>query len=328
VAEAIGRGERAARQPERSPVAAAVAEGLGSRPKWLPPWLFYDEEGSRLFEEITRLPEYYPTRAERGIFRHHARALVREAAAGWPLTIIELGAGSAEKSQILLRAAVAFQGKCTFVPVDVSPEPLQTARKRLAAEEPLVTVRAFAMRHEAALRVIRELGGRRLVLFIGSSIGNYDDAEARRLLRGIRSSLRRGDALLLGTDLVKDPSILVRAYDDARGVTAAFNKNVLVRINRELGGRFDPDRFRHVALWNAEASRIEMHLASVGSQKVDIRDLGLTVSFADGETIHTESSVKYTTASVDGLLSQASFRRESTRLDRGGRFAVHLARAA
>ena len=327
MAEGTRSGARKARLVDSSAVAAAVADGLTSEPKTLPPWLFYDDEGSRLFDEITRLPEYYPTRAERSIFRRHATSLIREAAAGWPLTVAELGAGTAEKSQILLRAAVEIQGGCTFVPIDVSPEPLQAAKERLAREEPRVTVKALAMRHEAAFEVIRSIGGRRLVLFIGSSIGNYEDEEARGLLRGIRSALRRGDALLLGTDLAKDPALLVRAYDDARGVTAAFNKNVLARINRELGGSFDLERFRHVALWNGTASRVEMHLASTGRQEVDIRSLDLTVGFADGETIHTESSVKYTIARVERLLAESSFRRERTRLDRGGRFAVHLARS-
>lgn len=318
---------RTARALTLSPVARAVHEGLARTPKSLPPWLFYDEEGSRLFEEITELPEYYLTRAERELFEAHAAELVRAAAAGRRLTVVELGAGTATKSQILLREAVRLQGKTVYMPVDVSAEPLRAARARLAVEEPEVVVRPLAVRHEEAMGFVRELPGRRLVLFIGSSIGNYDEEDAVSLLAVVRRALRPGDALLLGTDLRKGLDVLVPAYDDAAGTTAAFNKNVLARINRELGGEFDLDRFRHVAVWNGERSRIEMHLESLGEQRVAIADLGIEVALRDGERIHTESSVKYDLPMADRLLGAAGFRRERTVTDPEGRFAEHLARA-
>src|SRR5450755_4254918 len=246
--------------PELDRVGRAVSEGLLQRHKRLPPWLFYDAEGSALFEKITELPEYYPTRAERSIFEEQGDALVAAAGGTAPLHIAELGAGTATKSQILLRAAVRRQGRTLFVPTDVAPAPLAIAVARFAREEPEVDVAPVVGHHERALDSVRALADRQLVLFIGSSIGNYEDDEAREFLRAIRRSLRVGGALLLGTDLRKSPSVLVPAYDDAQGVTARFNKNILARINRQLGGHFDLTRFKHVALWNGEESRIEMHL--------------------------------------------------------------------
>jgi len=309
------------------PVADAVRAGLTKRDKTIPPWLFYDEVGSRLFERITTLPEYYLTRAERSIFERHGAAIVAAAADGQRLTIVELGAGTATKSQILLRAAVVLQGRCLYVPVDVSCAALDEARLRIGREEPNVSVEPLALRHEDAFPEIARLAGRRLVLFIGSSIGNHDEASAIALLSGVRRALRAGDAFLLGTDLRKDPAVLIAAYDDAAGVTAAFNKNVLARINRELGGKFDLDRFRHVALWNERGCRIEMHLESTEDQRVPIAALGIEIAFRRGERIHTESCVKYDEAMVDRLLGAAGFRRETTVKDARGQFAVHLARA-
>ena len=317
------------RAPSASPIAHAVASGLERAAKSLPAWLFYDDEGSRLYEQITRLPEYYPWRAEREIFVSYGDALVAGARAEWngPRHVVELGAGTAEKSSLLV-AAVARQQRCTvFMPIDVSGAALAVATTRLAATLPDVDVRPFVGQHEDAFPAIRALGPRRLVMFIGSSIGNFEDDEAEQLLAGVRRSVVTGGALLLGTDLKKDPAVLVPAYDDAAGVTAAFNKNVLARINRELGGTFDLDTFRHVALWNEARSRIEMHLESRCDQRVDIAALGTTVSFARGERIHTESSVKYDLGRVDRLLRAGGWRREQTFYDEGRRFAVHLARA-
>ena len=307
------------------PVARAVAAGLAAYPKRLPPWLFYDDEGSALFELITDLPEYYPTRTEREIFERHGEALVTAAMGSGDATFVELGAGTAAKTQVLLQAAVRLRGAATFVPVDVSPVALEAARARLAAEAPAVAVEPWALTHDEALPRLRALPGKKVVLFIGSSIGNYEGDEAIELLAGVRRALGRRDAFVLGTDLRKDPAVLVPAYDDAAGVTAAFNKNVLVRINRELGGHFDLDHFRHVALWNAARSRIEMHLESTRDQTVAIDALGARVRLRRGERIHTESSVKYDDAMVDALLGAAGFRRERTFLDEHDRFAVHLA---
>ena len=321
------RMQRVARLPEYSPIARVVRDGLTASPKRLPPWLFYDDEGSRLFERITELPEYYPTRTERAILERDALALVEAAAENRRLTIVELGAGTATKSQILVRAALRLQGRCTFVPTDVSSDPLRIAKERFARELPRAEVKPIAAHHEAVFSRLRDLPGRRMVLFIGSSIGNYEDFEAVKLLSELRAALREGDALLLGTDLRKDPAVLIPAYDDDAGVTAAFNRNLLVRINRELGATFEPERFRHVALWNDARSRIEMHLESDGYQQVWIRDLAMPLDFAGGERIHTESSVKYSLAMVDRLLERSGFRRESTAADPKGWFGVHLARA-
>lgn len=309
-------------------IARAVTEGLSADPKSLPPWLFYDAVGSQLFETITELDEYYPTRAERSIFELHGDAIVEAALAGGEATWVELGAGSASKTEVLLRAAVRARGRAHYVPIDVSPAALELARARLGERIPAVEVEPWATTHERAFPRLPEIAGRKVVLFIGSSIGNYEPADAVALLAGLRAGLSVGDALLLGTDLRKDPAILVPAYDDARGVTAAFNKNVLTRINRELGGSFDLARFRHVALWNAEASRIEMHLESIGDQVVAIEQLGLRVQLRDCERIHTESSVKYDDDTVDVMLRGAGFERVHRWRDPGARFAEYLATAA
>jgi dimethylhistidine N-methyltransferase len=328
---------------EGGSVARVVADGLLRADKRLPAWLFYDAEGSRLYEQITRLPEYYLTRAERSIFEKHSDAIVACAAgdasdvshvrsvgpgtAIAALHVAELGAGAATKTQVLLRAVIRRQGKTTFVAADVSQSALEEGARRMAREEPELTVRPALGHHEDALEAIRAMPDRQLVLFIGSSIGNYAPDEARALLSSVRGSLRVGAAFLLGTDLKKSPRVLIPAYDDSRGVTAAFNKNVLRRINRDLGADFDVERFRHVAIWNEGDSRIEMHLESVARQAVRIEALGVDVILRKGERIHTESSVKYDEAMVDSLLGSSGFRRERTFLDDDGRFAVHLARA-
>jgi L-histidine Nalpha-methyltransferase len=311
-------------------VAADVRAGLASMPKTLPPYLLYDDAGSALYERITELPEYYLTRAEREIFERHAGEIVTLAAKQPepPLRVIELGAGSASKTEVLLRAVIERQGRCSYVPIDVSAAAVRDAQRRLQAVLPEVRIAPLIMKHEEALRALRDSHATSgLVLFIGSSVGNFEDDEAGTLLRGLRDALGQGTSLLLGTDLRKDPSVLLRAYDGAAGVTAAFNKNLLGRIDRELRGRFDLDRFRHVARWNDVASRIEMHLESTVLQEVAIDDLGLCVRFEAGETIHTESSIKYDLPRVERLLAAGGFARVKTFHDAERRFAVHLARA-
>jgi L-histidine N-alpha-methyltransferase len=311
-------------------IAADVRSGLLSVPKALPPHLFYDDEGSALYERITELPEYYLTRAEREILEAHATEIVALAADGLDgaLTIVELGAGSASKTEVLLRALVARQGHGSYVPIDVSPAAIDHARRRLGAVLPEVRVTPLITTHEEALRTLkRHAGPGSLVLFIGSSVGNFEDHEASAILRGVGDALGPGTCLLLGTDLRKSPDVLVRAYDDDAGVTAAFNKNLLRRINRELGGHFDLERFRHVARWNEAASRIEMHLESTVMQEVAIDRLLLCPRFEAGETIHTESSIKYDLPRVRALLGIAGFRLDHTFHDQARRFALHLARA-
>lgn len=318
----------ARRDNGRPEIADDVEAGLTAPAKSLPPTLFYDAIGSELYERITELPEYYPTRTERAIFERHGAEIVEAAARGTsaPLRPVELGAGTATKTQFLLRAILDRQGRCDYLPIDVSEAALAEAAARLAREQPEVRVRPLVARHRDAYGAIAAVRPQQFALFIGSSIGNFDDDEATQLLSGLAASLRPGSPFLLGTDMCRDPEVLIPAYDDAQGVTAEFDKNVLARINRELGGEFDLDRFRHVARWNAGLSRVEMHLESLEDQTVPVTALGLEVSFRRGETIHTESSVKYDLDHVDALLGSAGFERERTFTDPAGRFGVHLAR--
>jgi dimethylhistidine N-methyltransferase len=312
-----------------SPVAVEVLNGLTDHPKTLSPWLFYDQAGSQLFEKITELPEYYVTRTERQILADHAEEIVTAAAGGRDLSMIELGAGTATKTGLLLNAAVGLQGSVTYYPIDVSESALEEARIRLEAELPEVTVEPIVadytegMRQNGASRT-----GRKLVLYIGSSIGNFSPADALEILRGVRAQLLPGDSLLLGTDMVKNVDTLLAAYDDAAGVTARFNMNVLVRINRELEANFNPKLFRHRARWNEQHSRIEMHLESLLSQKVALRALDMEVRFARGETIHTENSYKFTDDRVAGLLKRAGFKLRQQWTDPNRWFTVYLAAAS
>jgi L-histidine Nalpha-methyltransferase len=310
----------------RSTLADDVRRGLMASPKSLPPHLFYDATGSDLYERITLLPEYYLTRAEREILDANADTIVARAAerAKGALRVVELGAGTASKTEALLRAVLRRQKECLYVPIDVSQAAIDQAEQRLRAALPAVRVRPLVMTHEHALRSLSDIDPPQLVLFIGSSVGNLEDSEASNLLRGLREALGSGSSLLLGTDLRKSADLLLPAYDDAAGVTAAFNKNLLTRINRELGGRFDLDRFRHVARWNDVASRIEMHLVSTVRQDISIEELDLRVRFDAGETIHTESSIKYSLARVERLFAAGGFHLESTFYDAQRRFAVHL----
>jgi L-histidine Nalpha-methyltransferase len=315
-------------------VATAAREGLTSQPKHLPPWLFYDEEGSQLFDAITELDEYYLTRTERCILARNAEEIIA-AAAGSPsggqarLRIAELGAGSAEKTRVLLRAAVARQRSVIYEPIDVSASALDGARERIEREIPGVHVisRVTDYTHGPGLHLDACYGERRLVLYIGSSIGNFEPNDAERLLHRVRAGLAPGDGLLLGVDLVKDESLLLAAYDDAAGVTAAFNRNVLTRLNRELSADFDPREFAHRALWNSAASRIEMHLESRSSQRVHLAVANLEVEFAEGETIHTENSYKFEPGQAEKLLASAGFVPAGLWTDSREWFAVCLGRA-
>ncbi|MFM7203868.1 MAG: L-histidine N(alpha)-methyltransferase [Myxococcota bacterium] len=308
-------------------VARDVTTGLTATPKQLPAYLFYDEVGSELYERITELEEYYPTRTERKILVQHAHAQVAlmRGDGQEPLHLVELGAGSASKTTLILKTLVEQQGGGIYLPIDVSASALEQAVTRLHQELPAIEVRPFVGQHLQALDTIEALGGRTWVLFIGSSVGNLEDHEASSLLGAIGKRLRPGGGLLLGTDLRKSPAVLVPAYDDRGGVTAAFNLNMLSHINRICEGDFEPSAFRHVAVWNEEASRIEMHLESLRDQVVQLRGLNLTVSLEAQERIHTESSIKYDLRRVDGILEAAGFRRKQTFTDDAGLFGVHLA---
>jgi dimethylhistidine N-methyltransferase len=310
-------------------VATAVREGLTSRPKHLPAWLFYDAAGSRLFEKITELPEYYLTRTERAIFAAHAGEIVAQAAGGARLRIAELGAGSAEKTRVLLRAAVERQRTVIYEPVDVSASALDGARSCIEREIRGVTVapRVMDYTHGDGERFHlgpTSLNERLLVLYIGSSIGNFEPPEALRLLRRVRAGLKQGDSFLLGVDQVKSENTLLDAYDDATGVTAAFNRNVLIRLNRELDADFDLQSFAHCAKWNRGKSRIEMHLVSRVAQHVNFGALDGTVEFKCGESIHTENSYKYRPGQAEALLEEAGFAPTAAWTDERGWFAVCL----
>lgn len=315
-------------------VAAAVRDGLTSQPKRLPPWLFYDEEGSQLFDAITELDEYYLSRTERLILARNAEEIIA-AAAGSPcdgqarLRITELGAGSAEKTRVLLRAAVDRQRSVVYEPIDVSASALDGARARIEREIPGVHVisRVTDYTHGPGLHLDACYGERRLVLYIGSSIGNFEPAEAERLLHRVRAGLAPGDGLLLGVDLVKDEALLLAAYDDAAGVTAAFNRNILTRLNRELSADFDPQAFAHRALWNQSESRIEMHLESRRPQRIQLAGAGIDIEFAEGETIHTENSYKFAPGQAEQLLAATGFAPAGLWSDASGWFAVCLGRA-
>lgn len=313
-----------ATDPQRlSAIAADVLAGLRATPKTLPPKLFYDAAGSQLFEEITRLPEYYLTRTETCILRAQARSMVM--AAGLPPSVIELGAGTATKTRLILAALEAQRGAVRFCPVDVSEAALAEAEQNLHALCE-VTVEPLIADYTSSMDFIADVPAPRLILYLGSSIGNFEPLHASRLMARLRARLSAGDTLLLGTDLVKPASVLLPAYDDAAGVTAAFNRNLLARINRELGADFDPESFAHVARWNPMASRMEMYLESLRAQEVEIPALRMRVHFARGETIHTENSYKFTATMVDSILQNGGFERACTWLDPRRWFAVHLAR--
>jgi L-histidine N-alpha-methyltransferase len=318
-----------AHSPAISSEATAVLEGLSARQKHLPPWLFYDAAGSRLFEEITRLPEYYLTAREHSIFSKHAADMISAAMGDppkQPLSVVELGAGSASKTLVLLRALVASQGSAVYLPVDVSEAALKWARKNVQAALPTVEVQPICAEITQERRLDLPEEGRRLALYIGSSIGNYDPEEAVELLLWLRSQLQPADALLLGTDMVKQTAPLLAAYNDGAGVTAAFNKNILARLNRELGADFALDAFEHRAVWNADASRMEMHLDSKRNQTVRIQALDRSFQFKRGESIHTESSYKFSPGAVNDILVKSGFALEQSWYDTDRWYGVHLAR--
>jgi len=309
-------------------IASAVYEGLLSRPKWLPSWLFYDAAGSKLFDEITRISEYYVTRTERAILAEHAAEIVTRAAGGNVLRVVELGAGSADKTRLLLTAAAERQDTVFYEPVDVSASALVEAQLRIEDELPGVIVCPRVQDYTQDLELDSTLPNeRRLLMYIGSSIGNFEPGEALMLLERVRAAMDPGDCFLLGVDLVKDESVLKDAYDDPGGVTAAFNRNVLTRLNRELDADFNPATFGHRAVWNATEGRMEMHLVSAKDQEVWLPGIDLRVQFDVGESIHTENSYKYKPGAAEALVSRAGFWPEVTWTDERGWFAVSLARA-
>ncbi|MFZ4280694.1 L-histidine N(alpha)-methyltransferase [Streptomyces rhizosphaericola] len=299
---------------------ADVLSGLTRHPKTLPPKWFYDARGSELFEEITRLPEYYPTRAEREILEDRSEEI---AAVSGARTVIELGSGSSEKTRHLLQALTGLE---SYVPVDVSESALTGAAESLLVDHPGLSVHALIADFTGGL-ALPGTPGPRLVAFLGGTIGNLLPEERAGFLHSVRSLLSPGDTLLLGTDLVKDEETLVAAYDDAAGVTAAFNKNVLSVVNRELGADFPLDAFDHVAVWNPEQRWIEMRLRARRALKVKIRELDLVVPFEAGEEVRTEVSAKFRPEDVREELAAAGLRLAQWWTDAEGRFALSLATA-
>ncbi len=294
--------------------------GLGATPKWLPPKWFYDDRGSALFDDITRLPEYYPTRCETEILECRASEI---AAACGADTLVELGSGTSHKTRLLLDALVGEGCLARVVPFDVSEATLRSAADSLAVSYPGVEVHAVVGDFERHLHLL-PAGGRRLVAFLGGTIGNLEPAQRATFLSDVAAGLGPGDGLLLGTDLVKDPGRLVAAYDDAAGVTAAFNANVLRVLNRELGADFDTAAFVHVAHWDAERERIEMRLRSLTSQKVNLPEIDLWVTFAEGEELRTEVSAKFRREAVEAELAAAGLHLDRWWTDAADDFALSL----
>ena len=300
-----------------------AAAGLTGRPKVLPPKWFYDKTGSELFERITTLPEYYPTRAEREILAARAGEIV---AATGCRTLVELGSGSSEKTRLLLSALTTAHDDAGYVGLDVSEDALRDACQALAADYPGLAVTGVCADFETQLHTLPDAGpdGGRLVVFLGGTIGNLDPGQRARFFRDLRGRLGPGDRFLLGADLVKSPDVLVPAYDDAAGVTAAFNHNVLDVLNNGLGADFRHEDFEHVAVWDAENEWIEMRLRAVRDVLVGLPAIGLVVAFDAGEDLRTEISAKFRREGLTTELGTAGFEPAGWWTDEGGRFSLSL----
>ncbi len=281
----------------------AVAEGLSASPKWLCCRFFYDSVGSHLFERICQLPEYYLTRTERALLEKYAPAIIH--AAGRDLALVEFGSGSSCKTRLLLRAALAQQPTLHYTPIDISADFLRASALTLLSDYEGLSITALAAEYNDGISALPAHAGPRLLLFLGSNIGNFTRAEAQDFLTRIRQQMQPRDRLLLGVDLLKDPAITEAAYNDAEGVTAEFNKNLLARINTELDADFDLDAFAHHAPFVAAQSRIEMHLVSLRQQTICVGALNRRFAFAQGESIHTENSHKYSLSGMASLCGSA-----------------------
>lgn len=300
-----------------------VRAGLSSRPKTLKPKYFYDALGSQLFEAICLLPEYYLTRAEAEIFERRSTEIIGSLPS--PISVVELGSGSSIKTRYLIEAALSRQRELLYQPIDISGTILEQSAEKLLKDYPGLRIAGQVCDYTRSFAIAERRDKEKiLVLFLGSNVGNYTPDDAQALLAQIRRALRPGDGLLLGADLKKSAVTLEPAYDDALGVTAAFNLNLLLRINRELAGDFDPARFKHRAVFNEEQSRVEIHLVSLVEQKVNIRSLGLQVDFQAGETIHTENSYKYDLSQLASLAEAAGFKPTQTWFDAEERFSCNF----
>lgn len=306
----------------RAEFAEDVAAGLTAEPKRLSCRYFYDREGSRLFAAICELPEYYLTRAETEILQSHAS----EIAALFPqdVTVVELGSGSAVKTRLLLKALLSGR-QVRYVPIDICRPVLEESAADLLQRFPSLEIIAVAAEYDEGLRHLpRESDRPRLILWLGSNIGNFTRAEAAEFLRRIRTIMTPADRMLVGVDLRKDPAVLEAAYDDAAGVTAAFNRNLLARINAELNGNFDLSAFQHRAIYNEDLGRIEMYLVSKRDQSATIDRIGMSIDFVAGETIHTENSYKYSLAEMNAVAAAADLHDQRSWQDAAGRFSLHF----
>ncbi|MBZ0159412.1 L-histidine N(alpha)-methyltransferase [Candidatus Methylomirabilis sp.] len=288
-------------------LAEDVRQGLTAPRKWLPCKYFYDPEGNALFGQISELPEYYLTRVETAILNTHAARIIERCPSD--LALVELGSGNSTKSRYLIEPCLVRQEELTYYAVDISPTGLEDGTRQLLHDYPHLRVVGVAAEFEDGLRYLAGGGdsGPRLVVFLGSTIGNFTEEEIAGFFAMLRSYLHPTDRLLLGVDLIKDPAVLKAAYDDAQGVTAKFNLNILTRLNQELSANFDLTAFRHRAVWNYERSRIEMHLVSLRDQHVGIANLDLDIEFRQDETIHTENCYKYSQGHIESLLADHGF---------------------
>src|SRR5262245_8657801 len=314
--------DRHLRDDYRAQLAADVRHGLTQHPKRLPPKYFYDDRGSRLFEAICELPEYYLTRTEHALLIEIADAVI---GATHPSQLVELGSGASRKTRILLDALTRVQPAATYMPIDVSESTLRHSAAALRLAYPALHVHAIVADYERGLPRLTGDDGERLVAFLGSTIGNFVPPDDVNFLRRVARQLAAGDHLLLGVDLVKPVERLHAAYNDSAGVTAEFNRNVLRVLNRELQADFDPARFEHVAFYDPDSAQIEMHLRARTAHTVRIGALDLTIAFRAGETIHTESSRKFTRATATAMLAQAGFRLQRWYTSPDTAFALALA---
>jgi len=307
----------------RAGLAEDVRRGLTTKPKRFLPKYFYDELGSQLFEAICLLPEYYLTRAENEIFERYADQII--GSVDGETTLLEMGSGSASKTRLVIEALLRKQKELKFIPVDISATALDSSSRILLQSYPELKIEAYAADYFAGLAELEKTRrARTLALFLGSNISNFDPDEAHKFLRALRQVLSEGDALLLGADLKKDKETLEAAYNDALGVTAAFNLNVLARINRELGGDFDLRAFQHRAFYNEQMGRVEIYIESLRGQTVRISQLDMEVQFSEGEQIHTENSYKYDLSDIGTLASETGFTRAQTWLDQKQQFSSNL----
>ena len=307
--------------------ADAVGAGLGSRPKTLPCRFLYDEQGSELFEQICELPEYYLTRAEHQLLTDHADDVVAMLPA--PVALAELGSGSSTKTRLLIEALLRRQGGLRYLPVDISRTMLEETAEALLADYQSLEIHAIAGEYQQGLRHVRgETRVPKVIAWLGSNVGNFERPAAARFLRSIRDVLAEDDRMLIGVDLRKDRDVLESAYDDTAGVTARFNLNLLGRINRELDGEFDLDRFAHRAEWQERAGRVKLGLESLQAQAVPIKALDRVVRFERGEFIHTEDSFKYSFEEIDALAASAGMKLQHRWLDATGAYSLNLLQPA